>query len=136
MTAMQHFTFSPIRQFRKSQQAIALLLMPFLLVYANGMAMVWLIYQWEWEDIVTHHCQQFSTTECDGKAYVNAVLDARHGDDTSLPRPPSAIQELRALIPTHVFIPHSRFAKRCFAVVPVQSPHPGFSLGVFRPPCL
>lgn len=111
------------------------LLLPFVLVYAHGAAVVWGIYLWEWEDIVTHYCQEFSTSQCDGKAYVNAMLEKKDSRYPALPRAPQNIQEMRS-VPVHLH--KSRLTIPSIDLSPssviTSPPHRGFVRGVFRPP--
>ncbi len=114
---------------------IGAFLLPFVLVYAHGAAVAWCIYLWEWEDIVTHYCQQYSTDECDGKAYMNAVLDHTDTRYPALPHAPTNIQEMRSVAPTwlklHFFSsPHTFLS---FTTIR-QNPRKGWLRGVFRPP--
>jgi hypothetical protein len=74
-----------------------------VLVYTEGISVVWCIFVFEQEDIVANYCQQFSLDECDGKAYVVALLDATFLDASatnrqSAPKPPVTLPELRAII--------------------------------------
>lgn len=107
------------------------------MVYANGEAVAWCIYLWEWEDIVTHYCQSYSTEECDGKEYVKAVLEKQDNRYPALPHAPFNVQKMRStparniisvITLTPQIIPHFS-ATVCMV-------HRGFVRGVFRPPSM
>ncbi len=115
---------------------VAILVLPFVVVYTHGVSVAWLIYLHEWEDIVTHYCQEFSTEECDGKAFVNAVLDAQHDPQNSLPKPPVSIQEMRAILLFAAAQAHKTLVRFFHTDHHTDSPLRGYLRGVFRPPCI
>ena len=119
-----------------AMRLVTALLLPFVLVYSHGAAVAWGIYLWEWEDIVTHYCQEYSTSECDGKAFVNAMLDKKDGRYPSLPHAPQNIQEMRAVaaraLESRLTTPKTDFLP---STVITSLPHRGFIRGVFHPPC-
>lgn len=118
------------------KRCVTALLLPFVLVFTHGSTVAWVIYFWEWEDIVTHYCQEYSTAECDGKAFVNAVLEHKDGRYPALPHAPQNIQEMRSVAARVLSV---SFASPYFtySLFPqnVLFPHRGFLRGVFRPPC-
>jgi hypothetical protein len=119
------------------KRIITAFLLPFVLVYANGSAVAWCIYLWEWEDIVTHYCQAYSTEECDGKAFVNAVLEKKDNRYPALPHAPQNIQELRSTAARflHVHLIHYT-THQSSLFEEFSSPHRGYLRDVFRPPCV
>lgn len=136
---MHHSTHSIFRRLRQSQQAIAMLLLPFLLVYANGMATAWLIYECEWEDILTHHFQTLTPDDASnkelGRAYVCQILDKNFGQDPTQPKPPVTVPELRAVLALQHSTPSPQFSPKKLIMPPSEgSILLGCPQEIFHPP--
>ncbi len=124
-----------------AQRLIAALLLPFVLVAMNGTGFAWAIYEWEWEDIVTHHYQALDPNSTHskelGRGYVCEILDKNSGQDSTLPKSPVVIQELRAVLTIRPHALQSDFIVS-ISIPPCAegSPLLGFFDDVFRPPTL
>ncbi|MBL7990662.1 MAG: hypothetical protein JNN25_04420 [Candidatus Kapabacteria bacterium] len=130
-----------MRLFRHStlQRLCTAVLLPFVLIAMNGIGFAWVIYEWEWEDILTHHYQALDPNDiCNkalGRGYVCEILDKSAGQDPTLPKPPVIIQELRAVLTTR---PHTRPSHFSAPILlpPCKegTPSLGFFDSIFRPP--
>jgi hypothetical protein len=136
---MKPHSLSILCHLRRSKQALTLLLLPFLLVYANGMATAWLIYECEWEDILTHHFQTLIPNNASnkelGRAYICQILDKNFGQDPTQPKPPITVPELRAVIALRSIHSPSRFFLQKL-VIPTSEGMPllGSPQEIFHPP--
>lgn len=90
--------------FRRSltQRIVTAFLLPLVLVALNGTGLAWCIYEWEWEDILTHHYQHFDpnnpVNKEIGRGYITRVLENnKHGNDSTLPKPAATTPDLRAV---------------------------------------
>lgn len=115
--------------------SVTIVLLPCLIVYIHGISVIWLIYQFEWEDIVTHHCQQYSLEECDGKQYINFILDAAPADAQRLPQPPATVDELRAMLQYNNAITAPQVFCSILLYSLPEATHRGFRVKIFHPPC-
>lgn len=130
-----------MRLFRHSalQRLITSLFLPFVLIAMNGIGFAWVIYEWEWEDILTHHYQTLDPNDASNKAlgrgYVCEILDKNSGQDSTLPKPPVIIQELRAVLTTRPSTLQSYFSTPIlFPPCKEGALSPGFFDSIFRPP--
>ena len=130
-----------MRLFRHSamQHLVTAVLLPFVLIAMNGIGFAWVIYEWEWEDILTHHYQTLDPNDVSNKAlgrgYVCEILDKSTGQDPTLPKPPIVIQELRAVLTTKPHTLQSHFSATLL-LPPCKegAPSLGFFDSIFRPP--
>ena len=126
---------------RIAQRLITSLLLPFVLVAMNGTGFAWAIYEWEWEDILTHHYQMLDPNDANSKAlgrgYVCEILNKNSGQSPTLPKSPVVIQELRAVLTIRVHALQSHFTVSILIPPCAEgSPLLGFFDDVFRPPTL
>jgi hypothetical protein len=121
------------------QRLVAALLLPFVLVATNGSGFAWAIYEWEWEDILTHHYQTLDPNNTSNKAlgrtFVCKILDQNTGQDPTQPKPPVVLQELRAVLAVQSFSEHT-LINALPRITPSSegTPRLGFYADVFRPP--
>ncbi len=92
-----------------AQRIITAFLLPLVLVALNGTGVALCIYEFEWEDILTHHYQHFDPTNLSNKAlgreFITRVLENnKHGNDHTLPKPAATTPDLRA-VPTVSALP-------------------------------
>lgn len=122
------------------QRIIALVLLPFVLVYIHGASVAWLIYEWEWEDILTHHFQTLNpydaSNKARGAAYIHQALEKHDAPVPDAPQPPLEIQELRAVLhELSAHLPEINFFQSRIIPRATGLPTRGFFAEVFRPPC-
>ncbi len=123
------------------QRLITALLLPFVLVATNGSGFAWAIYEWEWEDILTHHYQALDPNNASNKAlgrtFVCKILDQNTGQDPTQPKPPVVLQELRAVLAVQSFSQHTALTVHT-RITPrsAGSTLLGFHADVFHPPTL
>ncbi len=123
------------------QRLITALLLPFVLVATNGSGFAWAIYEWEWEDILTHHYQTLDPNNANNKAlgrtFVCKILDQNTGQDPAQPKPPVVLQELRAVLTFQAFSENTAFTPSIRSTPRSEgSPLLGFHADVFHPPTL
>ena len=123
------------------QRIITALLLPFVIVAMNGTGFAWLIYEWEWEDILTHHYQTLDPNDASnkavGRAYICEILERNTAQDPTLPKPPVVVQELRSILTTLPTTLQARILTYTFFSTDTEgAPLLGFLRNVFRPPTL
>ena len=132
---MKYFRYSIVRRL------IVALLLPFVLVATNGSGFAWAIYEWEWEDILTHHYQALDPNNASNKAlgrtFVCKILDQNTGQDPTQPKPPVVLQELRAVLTFQAFSENTAFIASIRSTPRSEgAPLLGFHADVFHPPTL
>lgn len=123
------------------QRIITALLLLFLLVAMNGTGFAWLIYEWEWEDILTHHYQTLNPNDASnktiGRTYICEILERNTAQDPTLPKPPVVVQELRSILTTLPTTSQVQILTHTFFTTDTKNaPLLGFLRNVFRPPTL
>lgn len=123
------------------QRIITALFLPFILVAMNGTGFAWLVYEWEWEDILTHHYQTLDPNDASNKAigriYICEILDRNTAQDPTLPKPPVVVQELRSVLTILPSTPQARILRHTYFPPDTEgAPLLGFLRNVFRPPTL
>ncbi|MCS6809496.1 MAG: hypothetical protein RML40_11885 [Bacteroidota bacterium] len=97
------------------QYATVAFLLPCVLIALNGTGIAWCIYEWEWEDILTHYYQSSDPTNPNnkhlGRTFITRILENnKHGSDPTLPKPAAITPDIRAiqvLLPTEPAPPMS-----------------------------
>jgi hypothetical protein len=130
-------------------RCIAAITAAFFCVYANGISVVWLVYEFEREDIIANYYQYADPEDCAtsrseaGRIYVAARLDASmpqaeiaatdtHGQ--SAPPPPAHLQELYAVLNDAMTSVHSQAAFRLARYTSSAHLRRGCYVRIFRPP--
>jgi hypothetical protein len=138
-------------------RSIAAITLGFFCVYVNGLAVVWLVYEFEREDIIANYFQYTDPEGRDkvhpaansidaGRIYIAAVFERStgHASDTylhtssaqesSAPKPPATVQELLAIV--HELTHTTRLnASSVFRFTLYLAWFPcGCSHGIFHPP--